>query len=291
MKNDQYFNLEANIMDNDNVCLLIEKHGMEGFGIYIALLLELRRRDDYYSSMQTLPRMARNMCVDTGKIKKIITESNLFCLHGDTGAEVFTAPYLDRVMKSLDAVRRNRKITGKKKSLTVKRAPNGRFAASEPTEEKSKEKKSKEEKSTSSSTPIQSWEAYVNEAVSSQAWLDVVGMKSGLRMDFINHLPFIIRTFKEHVLAQGSEGSILSLRDAKSYFANFIRQGTKTNKRVAELLEEEKTHRLQHDPYRYEDVNPETGARYYCGIPIPKDAPPRPNPDALWNTTDKRWET
>ena len=34
------------------------------------------------------------------------------------------------------------------------------------------------------------------------------------------------------------------------------------------------------DTYRFEQYNPDTGERPYCGIPIPHDAPPKPNDQA-----------
>ena len=34
--------------------------------------------------------------------------------------------------------------------------------------------------------------------------------------------------------------------------------------------------------YKHEDVDPATGQRSYCGVPILSDAPPRPNVQAVW---------
>jgi hypothetical protein len=36
-------------------------------------------------------------------------------------------------------------------------------------------------------------------------------------------------------------------------------------------------------PNRYEDFDPVTGQRSYCGIPIPPDAPPRADENMVWN--------
>ena len=50
MKNDQFTLLPVCHMANDNILLLIEECGMEGYGIYIALVGEIRLRDDYHVS-------------------------------------------------------------------------------------------------------------------------------------------------------------------------------------------------------------------------------------------------
>ncbi len=52
MKNDQFTLLPVCHMANDNILLLIEECGMEGYGIYIALVGEIRLRDDYHVSSE-----------------------------------------------------------------------------------------------------------------------------------------------------------------------------------------------------------------------------------------------
>ena len=43
-----------------------------------------------------------------------------------------------------------------------------------------------------------------------------------------------------------------------------------------------------HNPY--EERDPTTGQRSYCGVPIPDGAPPRPNAQAVWNNETKQWK-
>lgn len=40
------------------------------------------------------------------------------------------------------------------------------------------------------------WECYINEAFKVQSWVEIVGMMSGLKGDFLNNLPFIRSMFK-----------------------------------------------------------------------------------------------
>ena len=68
------------------------------------------------------------------------------------------------------------------------------------------------------------WECYINEAFKVQSWVEIVGMMSGLKGDFLNNLPFIRSMFKKHVVAQGNTGGITSVSEAEAYFANYIRR-------------------------------------------------------------------
>lgn len=53
MKKDQYFNLEVNLLNDDNIAVMMsELDAAEAIGIYMMLLLHLRTKDDYESSCQ-----------------------------------------------------------------------------------------------------------------------------------------------------------------------------------------------------------------------------------------------
>ena len=102
------------------------------------------------------------------------------------------------------------------------------------------------------SETIPRWEQCINEAFITQSWLEAVGMMSGLKELFLNNLSFIRDLFKKHVVAQGNTGGITSLSP-------------------------------------YETYNPLTGERSYCGVPLPADAPPRPNGRATWDNLKQSW--
>ena len=51
MKKDQYFNLEVNLLNDDNIaCMMSEMNAAEALGIYVMLLLHLRTKDAYEAS-------------------------------------------------------------------------------------------------------------------------------------------------------------------------------------------------------------------------------------------------
>ena len=134
------------------------------------------------------------------------------------------------------------------------------------------------------------WEQCINEAFITQSWLEAVGMMSGLKELFLNNLSFIRDLFKKHVVAQGNTGGITSVSEAEAYFANYIRRERPTRLFLEEKLKERS--RMQNESTSlspYETYNPLTGERSYCGVPLPADAPPRPNGRATWDNLKQGW--
>ncbi|MFS2407556.1 DUF4373 domain-containing protein [Phocaeicola vulgatus] len=140
------------------------------------------------------------------------------------------------------------------------------------------------------SETIPRWEQCINEAFITQSWLEAVGMMSGLKELFLNNLSFIRDLFKKHVVTQGNTGGITSVSEAEAYFANYIRRERPTRLFLEEKLKERS--RMQNESTSlspYETYNPLTGERSYCGVPLPADAPPRPNGRATWDNLKQSW--
>ena len=149
---------------------------------------------------------------------------------------------------------------------------------------KEKEATASEKESCSSGRKSSSWEGWLNEALGERSWLELQAMHSGLGGAFLPYLEVISKTFREHVLRQGTEVTICSLRDVKSYFSNYIRQGSITNKHLREVIEKAATTNV----YRFEQLV--DGQRTYCGLPIPEGAPPRPAMTSVWDERKHCWE-
>ena len=140
------------------------------------------------------------------------------------------------------------------------------------------------------SETIPRWEQCINEAFITQSWLEAVGMMSGLKELFLNNLSFIRDLFKKHAVAQGNTGGITPVSEAEAYFANYIRRERPTRLFLEEKLKERS--RMQNESTSlspYETYNPLTGERSYCGVPLPADAPPRPNGRATWDNLKQSW--
>jgi len=105
-----------------------------------------------------------------------------------------------------------------------------------------------------------------------------MAMRSGLGLVFVNRFPEVLQLFKRHVQAVGNEKDIQSPGDAKRYFCFFNTPGSAPFRQLVAELQKP----IDKGKYRHEDIDPATGQRSYCGIPIPADAPPRPNAQAVW---------
>ena len=290
MKKDQYIPHEVSMRNTTEVMNLIENEGMAGYGIYWALLEYLRTQDDYVGDLRVLKSLARQLKTKLAKIESVLNSYGLFSVTDYT----FRSRKLESAMKPLEEKRKamskqnagkaeaNRKQNEVKTDAEHNQVPcnslktNSKMVLSKVKE--SKVKKSKE--ITSSLSPsLPAWERYVDELQQEEQWKELMAMRTGLKQQFYTLYPRIAENFKQHVRLLGNEGRILSPSDAKHYFCFFLEPGSVTFKRLVAELQKP----VDKGKYKFEDRNPVTGKRSYCGVSIPADAPPRPNEQAVWN--------
>ena len=123
MKKDQYFNLEVNLLNDDNIAgMMSELDAAEALGIYVMLLLHLRTKDNYEASCTPLllRAFARRHDLELDMLEKGLHDYNLFEV--DEERQTFRAPYLDRVMQRLEEKWRMDTENGKKGGRPKKRA-------------------------------------------------------------------------------------------------------------------------------------------------------------------------
>ena len=140
-------------------------------------------------------------------------------------------------------------------------------------------------------TPVRKsrWKDYLADAVNDRAWIECQAMHSGLGARFLQYQPVIVDLFANHVITHGKDSDLFSIGDVKYYFANFVRRGSATCKRIIVELDKLEQSKQNENPYRYETVDPDTGQRTFQGIVIPPDAPPRPNDNVKWSNKLARW--
>ena len=277
MKKDQYIPHEVSMRSTTEVMNLIENEGMAGYGIYWAIMEYLRTQDDYTGDVRVLRTLARQLKTKLSKVEAVLKNYGLFMLTDFT----FRSIRLDVAMRPLE---NKRKAMEKKNGSKVKEEQMQEDCNSLKTSSSavlSKVKDSKEDKSKVSTTPM--WEQYVDSLQQEQEWKDLMAMRTGLKQRFFSCYPRIVEHFKQHVRLLGNEGQILSSSDAKRYFCFFLDPGSVTFKRLWEELQIS----VNMGKYKHEDRDPATGQRSYCGVPIPADAPPRPNSQAVWN--EEKW--
>ena len=281
MKRDQYIPHEVSMRSTSEVMNLIKKEGMAGYGIYWALMEYLRVQDGYVGDMEALDVLKRELKIRQTKLDKVLHGYGLFVCNGNT----FYSPKLNEVMKPfeqrrvrIEAYKRQKekenclKISGEAPGETDIVSFEGKG------EGKGTTTSNKEDDGASAPTVL-AWERYVNELQQEQQWIEVMAMRSGLGLMFVNRFPEVLRLFKLHVQAVGNEKDIQSPGDAKRYFCFYNTPGSAPFRQLVAELQKP----IDKGKYQYEDYDPSTGERSYCGVPIPADAPPRPNEQAVWN--------
>ena len=294
MKKDQYIPHEVSMRNTTEVINLIESEGAAGYGIYWALMEYLRVQDGYIGDLRALAPLKRQLKIRQPKLDKVLNGFGLFICNGNT----FYSPKLNEVMKPfeerrarIDVYKRNKqkdnllKISeeASPKCDIVSFEVKGKVKGEGKEETTSSLNKKDDDDSESLVAPVLAWERYVNELRNEQSWIEIMAMRSGLGKVFVQRFDEILQAFKEHVQSIAHESHIDSPSEAKKYFCFFNTPGSATFNRIAAILQ--KT--VDKGEYKHEDRDPTTGQRSYCGVPIPADAPPRPNAQAVWN--DGKW--
>ena len=299
MKKDQYFPHEVNLRQTSEFMHLIEEQGMSGYGIYWGIIEYLRSQDNYTGDFRVVKPLATQLRTTVNKLEKVLNDYGLFEVSDFT----FRSPKLNELMGPLDKKRRTvggRSGEGQPKVASKISSNSLEIRTTPVTVKKSKVKKSKEETSSTEeakksdaaeavtlSSVRLAWEGYVDELDKEQQWKEIMAMRTGLKKEFFALYPRIVACFKNHVRALGKERSILSSSDAKHYFCFYLTPGSVTFQRLMAQLKQPSEER---HPYRFEERDPATGQRSYCGVSIPDDAPPRPNAQAVWNGETGDWK-
>ena len=288
MKKDQYIPHEVSMRNTSEVMNLIENEGMEGYGIYWAIMEYLRVQDGYTGDIQSLKSLARQLRVRLPKLKRIMGNYGLFSCTETT----FLSPKLVEVMKPFED--RRARIEAYKRRKEKENSLEISGVSSEKSDivsfEVKGEGKGKEERKTTSSLkekdddgliPVSStpaWERYVDGLRHEQSWIELMAMRGGMGKAFVQRFDEVLRLFKEHVQSVAHESHIVSPSEAKRYFCFFNTPGSATFRKLVEELQKP----IDKGKYKFEDYDSATGERSYCGVPIPSDAPPRPNEQAVW---------
>ena len=286
MKKDQYIPHEVSMRTTSEVMKLIEKEGMTGYGIYWALMEYLRVQDNYVGDIGAMKYLSRQLKTSIDRLMRILKNYGLF----EVADFTFQSRKLNSVMKPLEDKRKamDKQLSDDRCMTVQRKARNSLETSSDISLSKVKESKEENTPSKSSSSTeavagktvkyTPAWEQYVDSLQQEEQWKELMAMRTGLKKDFYKFFPRIVENFKQHVRLLGNEGRILSPSDAKHYFCFYLDPGSVTFKKLWEELHKP----IDKGKYMYEDRDPATGQRSYCGVPIPADAPPRPNGQAVW---------
>ena len=308
MKKDQYIPHDVSMRSNTEVFNMVEAEGAAGYGLYWGILEYLRSQNNYQGDIRALKGIARQLKCRLDKAIRVLENYGLFVIENCT----FYSTDLIEKMQPLER-KRAQKQAGKQrqnmssyeqtlseKSISLSKNDKTLSKSScntlkiKDASSLSKVKESKGKKKETSDKEIVdvpvvdvtsglAWERYVDELAQEQSWIEVMAMRSGLKQVFVQRFGEVLQHFKLHVQALGKEDDIRSLSDAKRYFCCYNKPGSVPFVRLVDELQKP----VDKGKYKYEDRDPTTGQRSYCGVPIPDDAPPRPNAQAVW--CDGRW--
>ena len=254
MKKEHFFPLEVNIMNDERIARLIQEHGIKGFGAYMVMLLELRQHQGYRCGPHAVLSLARAHKMNKKTFLGIVEGYDLFHVEDAENQRWYSSPYLNRVMKEYEDKIARQACGGRKNADSATRDELGRFTIGDGTKEKNRKEKKIKENSIFSNTVVLegdtvesfqknnypakplSWEYYLQQAIEDESWMKLLGTKSEMEEVFATYNSEIIEAFRCHIRLQGTEHTIHSIRDMKSYFANYLRPGTPTQRQLLELL-------------------------------------------------------
>ena len=279
--------IECDILFDDRMSALINKMGATGYGVYMILLIELRNRKDYCMDTETLKLIMRKYNVKRKLMEEVLYNYDLFTVERvENDSVLITSDYVTRIMQNYNNKVTLCSISGKKGADKRWQKKDGDPIATEQNREEQNRTEEKEEKE----KPVAAhWSGYLTEAFNDRSWLECQAKHSGLGIRFVKYEKDIAGIFVNHVVTHGKGHGLLSVNDVKYYFANFVRQGTATCKRITEELDRLEEVEKANNPYPFETIDPANGQRTYFGKIIPAEAPPRPNNNAVWVEEMQKW--
>ena len=308
MKKDQYIPHDVSMRSNTEVFNMVEAEGAAGYGLYWGILEYLRSQNNYQGDIRALKGIARQLKCRLDKAIRVLENYGLFVIENSTFYStdlIEKMQPLERKRAQKQAGKQRQNVSSNEQTLSEKSIslskndktlskPSSNNLKIKDASSLSKVKESKGKKKETSDKEIVdvpvadvtsglAWERYVDELAQEQSWIEIMAMRSGLKQLFVQRFGEVLQHFKLHVQALGKEDDIRSLSDAKRYFCCYNKPGSVPFLRLVDELQKP----VDKGKYKYEDRDPTTGQRSYCGVPIPDDAPPRPNAQAVW--CENKW--
>lgn len=290
MKNDQFLKHDASASNNEKLMVLVDKEGMKGYGAYWILLEALRKQEGFCASFTICRPLALRARVRKEYLIHIVKDFDLFEVEEDR----FYSPGMTQrltacgVTTAYSCVKQSVKGEGKSLKINDDVAIHAR-----------KEDKIREDKKITvvdaceieGQVPLHSfrdWEALVDEMAASEEYMNCAGMHSGMGMAFVRNRARIVELFKNQIRLQGKQEVMVNQHEVRSYFSNYVGNGSITNKKLRKQLQLEEERERKRKGSCFEQII--NGKRMYYGRLIPDDAPPRPDPVAVWNDVEHRWD-
>jgi hypothetical protein len=196
-----YFSHDLNARNDEKIVSVRLKYGMQGYGVYFAILERLGESSQYIH-VKDYNIISFDLRVDNSLVKSVIEDFGLFEFTDD-GKHFYSVSFNDR-MKPLDGMREQRRVAGKKsaekrksspdfndRSTTVEKNVNDRCPKIQQRKEKEiKGKEIKEEnlKKENFDSGAEVFEISDLKKYSGEGWLEDIGMKKSIPPDELQSL-------------------------------------------------------------------------------------------------------
>ncbi len=290
MKNDKFLKHDASASNDEKLMILIDKEGMKGYGVYWILLEALRKQEGFRSSLAILRSLAIRARVRKEYLIHIVKDFGLFVVEDD----YFYSPGMKQ---------RHAKCCVCTEESCVKQSVKDEDKPLETSDEgalraRKQDKTIQDKKLTvvdaceiEGQIPVRAyrdWEVLVDEMAASEEYMNCAGLHSGMGAIFIHHRDRIVELFKNQIRLHGKQSQMVNEQEVRSYFSNYVGNGSITNKKLRKQLAQEEEQKRKRKGTCFEQLV--NGKRMYCGHLIPDYAPPRPDAAAVWNDVRRRWD-
>lgn len=279
--------LPVNLMDDARVAELMARKGMAGLGVYLWIIILMYRRSKH--SLTASQVKAIKVPGATAKtIKQVLEEFDLF--HKDRFGHLYSVidffrpgegnndVYLDCPKDDFEQSDSHAICTRLQRPLLPTPARINRDTDTDILLEVGAEAAQAEKRA----------EECIRQLPLQSAWAEVTLMKSGFGELLLRNWPIALEEFCKHVLVNRTAESILDVECAKQYFYRYATNPA-SGRLLRQALEEHERLRQTEGCYRYEDTGSAPGHRSYHGIPLPDDAPPRPDNLSDWDFENRCW--
>ena len=270
-----WIKLPVNLMDDARIAELVAQKRIGGFGVYIAILMELYRRSSRCLTL-TQAKAIKVHGASPTTVKAVVNDPNLFRIDqkGVVRSAIDFLEFEEEGESFTETQNGETKI-----DFELPTARPRVYIDKDKDRDKELLLKAAEEESTPD---------LLTQLRPDDPWAESVMMRSGFGGLLLRNWEEAIRQFRLHAEANDNLRGIHSLREAKQYFSCYTTHPV-TGPALRKALEAHEANHPERNPYRFEDKGSCPGHRFYHGIPLPNDAPPRPDERADWDFGEGCW--
>lgn len=292
--------LPVNLMDDARVAELMARKGMAGLGVYLAVVSEMFRRRGRCLTMTQLRALKfANTSIKT--VVQVVEDYGLFrkdCfghyysvidfLRFDDAPVQASVGY-DNVGKTPPETAGQPSTPSEGEACATLTPPDPTPARiNRDTDKDYRHLDNDDDDGSGAALQEQQMEAVIRLIPQQSAWTEAALMKSGFGELILRNWNETLRQFRSHALANCKGRAFCSVDEAKRYFHFYITNST-SGRLLRQALEEHERLQQTEGCYRYEDTGSAPGHRSYHGIPLPDDAPPRPDNLSDWDFENRCW--